>query len=60
MKSFWLKSLLTEVVLLGSTAEGLVVIGTSDVEGKQTDIVGSVELIGVMAVLLPLQLFSDN
>jgi hypothetical protein len=47
--------LLTGVVLVGSTAEGLVIVRTSeDIEGKDTDILGGVELIGVMAVLLPL------
>jgi hypothetical protein len=35
MKSFWLKSTLTGVVLFGSTVEGLVVVSFSDVEERK-------------------------
>ena len=42
------------VVMLGTNGS------TSVLEGKEIDNVGGVELIGVMAVLLTLQLFSDN
>ena len=52
------------VLVVGSTAEGLVNdkerCASVTEEGKETDNVGGVELICVMAVLLPLQLFSDN